>query len=77
MTMGLAVSQAIRTGTGPVPTDDEAGDAKEIAEWNAEAVVGRWVVIRVIRVIRLIRDSDTDGWRGEAASRHASASNAR
>ena len=24
-----------------------------------EAVVGRWVVIRAIRVIRLIRDSDT------------------
>ena len=28
------------------------------------AVVGRWVVIRAIRVIRLIRDSDTDGRRG-------------
>ena len=28
--------------------------------------VGRWVVIRAIRVIRLIRDSDTAGWGGRA-----------
>ena len=38
-----------------------AGDAKD-TDGNDEAAVGRWVVIRVICVIRLIRDSDTVGW---------------
>ena len=38
-----------------------AGDAKDTVEGKEEAAVGRWVVIRAIRVIRLIRDSDTDG----------------
>ena len=39
-----------------------AGDAKDIAEGNDEAAVGWCGVIRAIRVIRLIRDSDTGGW---------------
>ena len=38
-----------------------AGDAKDTADGNDEAAEGRWGVIRVICVIRLIRDSDTAG----------------
>ena len=39
-----------------------AGRAKDTADGNDEAAVGRGGVIRVIRVICLIRDSDTAGW---------------
>ena len=39
-----------------------AGRAKGTASGNDEAVVGMCGVIRVICVIRLIRDSDTAGW---------------
>ena len=38
-----------------------AADAKDTADGNDKAVVGMCGVIRVICVIRLIRDSDTVG----------------
>ena len=38
-----------------------AVDVKDTADGNDEAAVGRCGVIRVICVIRLIRDSDTAG----------------
>ena len=38
-----------------------ATDAKDTVDGNDEAVVGMCGVIRVICVIRLIRDSDTAG----------------
>ena len=42
-------------------SDGGRGLAKDTADGNDEAAVGMWVVIRAIRVIRLIRDSDTAG----------------
>ena len=56
-----SVPTEIRTGTGACPYDGWGGHAKDIADGNDKAAVGRWVVIRAIRVIRLIRDSDTVG----------------
>ena len=43
-----------------------AADVKDTAEGNDEAAVGMCGVIRAICVIRLIRDSDTDGRSGRA-----------